>query len=521
MEIKQIKTSVLVVGAGLAGLSAAVTARQKGCEVVITAKSKVGGSGNTIMARNNIAAVMNEESCGTIESHKADTLAGGAGLNDEALVNILTAEAGDGMRWLMEAGVEFSGGNDNVIFRGSPGHKEKRLVKVDFDKLMRTPGLAITQPLLRTAKILGVKVLDNVFIAGLIISQNRVRGAFGFDRKQSRIYVFDCPNVILASGGMGWLYPLTSNTADITGDGYALAHFAGAKLRDMEFIQFHPTVTIDIPKMVMATGPFSDGAVLRNVNLDAFMERYSPAGNMATRDVMARAVSSEIKEGRGTARGGVYMDFSNISQKDMDDKYKDIQTYLQGRKMVEVAPASHFTMGGVVIDREGRSTVEGLYACGEVAGGVHGANRLAGNALAEAVVFGRRAGAKAASECYEGQESLAARVFETALLQEHGIRLNDLPESETGERQTGLNNIKKELRKLMGSKVGIVRSEQGLTEAGQGINRLWENLRSFEIKSYGELLSYYQVKLMLATAELIVAAANKRKNSLGAHFRVD
>lgn len=526
--MRRIKTDILVIGGGLAGLAAALQARRSGCDVVIAAKGGVGRSGNTILARNSVAAVVAGGHDGdSVARHVRDTLAGGAGLNDPGLVKILAGEAGDAIDWLVDCGVPFLSENGKLVVKGSPGHTGKRiLTAIGAGKSPRLPGLAITGPLLQKALESGVRLLENVLVTGLIRRDDGVAGACGLDRHRPGALVVEARAVILASGGAGRLYPFTTNAADVTGDGYALARLAGARLRDMEFVQFHPVVATGPPKLVLSTALFNEGAVLRNRLGEAFMSKYSPLGNLATRDVMARASFTEINEGRGTWRGGVYLDVSAIPPEIMAAKYGDIQHCLKNRKLIEVAPAAHFMMGGVVIDDHCRTTVPGLYACGEVAGGVHGANRLAGNALTEAVVFGRLAGRSAALEVRDGRPrpGLADRELE-ALLGSNNL----LPDQLTGKRKvvapagamSAFAVTGKELRRLMGAHAGLVRCESGLREARNRLVELDEQADSAGIAGYRELLEYHQVKLMLTAAGTIVDAALQRKESVGAHYRVD
>lgn len=526
MQVMHLRTDILVIGGGLAGLSAALRANEAGCNVVIAAKGKIGKSGNTIMARNSIAAVTESEGQrDLINRHIKDTLAGGAFLNEKKLVKVLAENAKEAVNWLSGRGVPFLQDNGNYIVKGSPGHTEERVLTVDSHTVRsrKTPGLAITLSLLQEAREKGVEMLDNVLITSLIKKGEKITGACALDRSEERALIIEAKGVILACGGAGALYPFTTNTADVTGDGFALAYEAGAGLRDLEFIQFHPCVTLGSPRLVLSTAPFSDGAVLKNRYGEEYMYKYSPRGNMATRDVMARAGHTEIKQGRGTENNGVYLDFSGVGRDVMDLKYKDIKDYLKGENVIEVAPAAHFTMGGVIIDERCRTGIPGLYACGEAAGGVHGANRLAANALTEAVVFGLRAGESAALEsknipAAKGLESKDLKMLEGKIGCEGFADRGHAVLSDSHNHYSG---VKKKLRQLMGEYVSVVREKKGLKKALTELIRMYRQIDGNKPQSYRCLIDYHQTRMMLISAFLITEGALKREASIGAHYRSD
>lgn len=503
-------TDVLIIGGGLAGLMAAVEAAGIARKVTMVTKGKAGKSGNTIMSRNGLAAVL-EEGCDgdSIELHVKDTMKAGQYINNPDLVRVFAGSASTAINRLVELGVPFLMENGKIMRKGSPGHSRKRFLTADGSsvKSPQTQGLALTLPLAREAARLGVRHVEGVIITDLLKTNDRIAGARAYS-KQGDCRVFRAGTVILACGGAGSLYPVTTNTADVTGDGYALARLAGARLTGMEFVQFHPAVALGKPRMVMSTSPFSDGAVLKNQLGERFMARYSPALEMATRDIMARANYREIKEGRGSAAGGVWMDFSPISDQVMQSKYSDLHRYLGGRKKIEVAPAMHFMMGGVEIDVSCRTGVKGLYAAGEAAGGLHGANRLAGNALTEAAVFGMIAGREAAVE--------AMAIHAPPVLAAEQI----MPASAGGNSRNP-NEIRKELRRLMGAKIGLIRSGAELKSAIDQISNLMEENAHARVQNWLDLIEYRHVALMLETAMAITRAALGRKESLGAHYRVN
>lgn len=529
MDISRIQTNVLIIGGGLAGLSAALELRKNGCEVTLVSKGKVGLSGNTIMTRNSIAVVLEESTAtGTILEHVEDTLAGGLYINDQKLVKHLATKARAGINQLEIWGVPFIKQDGQIAVKGSPGHRRRRIVTVEASHLRstHTAGLAISKPLLESAKEAGVNLLNGILITRLLKKDGQVCGACGLDKNHSKGWSFEAKVVILAGGGAGQLYPLTTNAGDVSGDGYAIAHNAGASVRDMEFIQFHPTVTLGPGKEALSTAPFGDGAVLRNNLGEAFMLRYSAKGDMATRDVMARAIYEEIKFGWGTNRGGVFVDFSAVDSKKMHKEYAPIHSRLKGAKTVEVGIAAHFMMGGVVIDEHCQTSIPGLLACGEVVGGLHGANRLAGNALTEAIVFGLEAGHQAMHYLSAEVDSFTIDELE-AVFKEDGIQLSqDFPkeleltkENMTGNVSGDLMSFKKELRFVMGQHIGLVRNERGMSKARVRIGEIERFLEDYQASSYTELLASQQLKLMVKTASLITSAALARKESLGAHNR--
>lgn len=526
MELCRVRTDVLVIGGGLAGLSAALELRTEGWDVLIVSKGKVGRSGNTVMTRNSMAAVIEEgPATGTVREHVEDTLAGGSYINDSNLVETLAEKAGQAIERLVGWGVPFIRENGKIAVKGSPGHRARRLITVDASMLRSTytAGLALSLPLAKKLEASSTKFVDGLLITGLVSRKGQVCGAVGLSKRGAEAWLIEAKVVILAGGGAGQLYPLTTNAGDVTGDGYVLGHRAGAEVIGLEFIQFHPTVTIGQGKEVMSTAPFGDGAVLRNHLGEAFMGRYSAQGDMATRDVMARAIDAEIKAGRGTERGGVFVDFSKVPEAKMLREYAPIYSRIRGAKSIEVGTAAHFMMGGLVIDRGGHTGIPGLYACGEVAGGVHGANRLAGNALTEAVVFGIEAARQVLHDGIWPVGSLGISEFEE-VFRESGVHpgLNLPITTEAGDSPLEeLEAMKKNLRTVMGAQVGLVRSENGLGKAAKAIERLRSELEGYAPADYKALLTWQELKLMAEAASLIAKAARERKDSLGAHYRLE
>ncbi|AET67318.1 aspartate oxidase [Desulfosporosinus orientis DSM 765] len=522
MELQQYFTDVLIIGAGLAGLSAAVEAAGAGKRVMIACKGRVGRSGNTVITQNNMAVVWDAlRTNDSIEGHIEDTLIGGGHLNDPDLVQVLAAEAAESIGWLMEHGVRFQRDKEDLLIKGSPGHTRFRIIRaVGVTKSNRTLGLALSVPLAEKAEALGAEFLERILIVSLLVEEGRVCGAIGLDRNKAGLSLICAGSVIIAGGGAGGLFQLSTNVPDVCGDSYALGYQAGAAVRDLEFIQFHPAVTVSTPRLVFSTSPFADGAVFRNRHGEAYMKRYSPQGDMATRDIMARANFKEIAEDRGTEGGGVIADFSAVPAEVMTRNYPDICGALQGSTMIEVAPAQHFMNGGIAMDSECRSSIPGLWVCGEAAGGLHGANRLAGNALTEAAVFGRRAGRLAANGCKQSRSVWSVSLIENYLKERYG-RWADLGISADLTPTNSWSELKQELKQCMSLYAGVVRTEKGLGKAKGNLLSISDRLTNWPFKSYGDLLRYCELKMMLLAANLIINACLKRPVSMGSHYRED
>lgn len=523
MELRQFTTDVLIIGGGLAGLSAAVEAAATGRKVSLVSKGKAGRSGNTVITQNNMAVVWDGlQTDDSVERHIEDTMMGGGNLNVRNLVQVLATEAAEAISWLRKQGVQFQEDGDDLLIKGSPGHSRHRTVRaVGVSKSTRTLGLGLSVPLADKANSLGVEFIENVLIISLLLENGRICGAIGLNKKEATVFILQAGSVVLAGGGAGGLFQLSTNVQDVCGDSYALGYQAGAAIRDMEFIQFHPAVTVASPRLVISTSPFADGAVLRNRLGEAYMERYSPLADMATRDVMARANFKEIAEGRGSDRGGIYVDFSAVPHEVMTKNYQDILTAFKGATMIEVAPAQHFMNGGIAIDEQGRSTVLGLWVCGEAAGGLHGANRLAGNALTEAAVFGRRAGRGAALECRHPQSGTWSNVSMEEFLEARFGRWAGLELSTNLEPSVSWLETKLDLKGSMGLHLGVIRSKKGLQEAKGDLMGIEDRLNSLPLRTYGDLLQYCEQKMMVKASNLIVDAALQRSVSIGSHYRDD
>src|SRR5881296_1172086 len=400
---------VLIIGAGGAGLRAAIEAIAQGARVALVCKSLLGKA-HTVMAEGGIAAAMsNVDKADDWRTHFRDTMRGGKFLNNWRMAQLHAQEAPERVRELEQWGALFDRTTDgNILQRAFGGHTFKRLCHVGD----RT-GLEMIRTLQDRGVNLGIDVYMECAITRLLKDGERVAGAFGYWRENGRFVVFKAKSVVLATGGIGKAWPITSNSWEYTGDGMALAYEVGAELMDMEFVQFHPTGMVwppGVQGLLVTEAVRGEGGILRNAKGERFMERYDPKRmELSTRDMVARAIYTEVKEGRGTPHGGAFLDISHkpadyVKKKlpSMYHQFLELADVDITKEPMEVGPTCHYMMGGIKVDAEtAASTLPGLYAAGEAAAGLHGANRLGGNSLSDLVVFGRRAGEAAAKYARE------------------------------------------------------------------------------------------------------------------------
>src|SRR5881275_1964491 len=400
---------VLIIGAGGAGLRAAIEALARGATVGVVCKSLLGKA-HTVMAEGGIAAAMaNVDRADDWRTHFRDTMRGGKFLNNWRMAQIHAQEAPERVSELEQWGALFDRTADgNILQRAFGGHSFKRLCHVGD----RT-GLEMIRTLQDRGVHLGIDVYMECAITRLLKDGERVAGAFGYWRENGRFVVFRAKSVVIATGGIGKAWRITSNSWEYTGDGMALAYDAGAELMDMEFVQFHPTGMVwppGVQGILVTEAVRGEGGVLRNKNGERFMERYDPERmELSTRDVVARAIYTEAKEGRGTEHGGAYLDISHKPPEYVKKKLPSM--YHQFRELadvditkgpMEVGPTLHYMMGGIRVEADtAQTSLPGLFAAGEAAAGLHGANRLGGNSLSDLLVFGRRAGLAAAQHAKE------------------------------------------------------------------------------------------------------------------------
>jgi succinate dehydrogenase flavoprotein subunit len=552
---------VLVIGAGGAGLRAAIEASASGVSVGLVCKSLLGKA-HTVMAEGGIAAALaNVDERDDWRVHFADTMRGGQYVNNWRMAELHAKEAPDRVRELEAWGAVFDRTPDGrILQRNFGGHKYPRLAHVGD----RT-GLEMIRTLQDRGVHQGMDVHMESTVAALVKDDGRVVGAVGFDRDRGRFKVFQARAVVLATGGIGRAYKITSNSWEYTGDGHALAYEAGADLMDMEFLQFHPTGMIWPPSVqgiLVTEGVRGEGGILLNKDGRRFMfddipENYRPqtADNeeegwrytqgdrnarrppeLLTRDHVARCIMREVKEGRGSPHGGVFLDISWIKKRlpgaeehikrklpSMYHQFKQLADIDITREPMEVGPTTHYIMGGVRVDAETQmSTVPGLFAAGECAAGINGANRLGGNSLSDLLVFGKRAGEHAARFARaNGAGRLDPAQLEAAT--RHCLEPFERPGgSENGE---GPYKVQHDLQDMMQDLVGIVRNEADMRRALEALEGLGQRARRVQVTGNREYNPGWHTALdlgnLLTAAEAVTRSALERKESRGGHFRED
>lgn len=509
-----------MVGSGGAGLWAAIRAAEAGARTLLVDKGLVGRSGNTLMASGlSVVGPWHLPGDGP-EVLLHDTLEGGQFLNNQKLVRILIDETPKRVAELEDWGLAFDREADGRYFLlQSGGHRHPRVL-VRSDRV----GLAIAKTLRRRALQVGVKFQEDTIVTALLTCGEHVVGAVGIDCRPGELVAFRTRAVVLATGGVAQLYPMSTSRASNSGDGLAFAMRAGAVMMDMEQVQFFP-ISLVFPASVKG---FALGLrdKLRNCLGERFMERYDPARmEGSTRDIMSRAIYSEIKAGRATEHGGVFNDVREAPEK-VFLSYLDQYNFCLKRgldlkkEMAEVAPAVHYFMGGIEINERGETNLAGLYAAGEVAGGTHGANRLGGNSLADLLVFGARAGERAARRALQ---SAAVEVVAQQVKEERERIRSLLERRDGGVRPT---EVKRAIQVIMWEKAGVVRSRRYLVEALERLNQLEKDLSQASLACKGllynqELVNYLEVENLLLVGKAIVTSALARGESRGAHYRED
>ncbi len=503
---------VLVIGSGGAGIRAALEAVKYG-PVCIVSKTITGKGGCTVMAEGGINGVINP--IDTRESHYEDTLKGGAYLNDPRLVETLVAESPARILELVEWGACFEMTDTNMLAQRPFGGQKFPRTCYAGDHT----GHEIVMTLLERLRGSNVDIRDEMTVIRLIVHDRKVYGAIVVDVKGT-VSAILADAVVLATGGAGQIYPVTTDSTAGTGDGYALAYLAGAKLIDMEEVQFHPTGTVrsvDSRGRLITGAVRGEGDILKNAVGDRFMKKYDATRmELSTRDVVSRAIFSEIADGNGTAGGGMYLDVSHLPEKLIEERLPVmVSQFLQSsidirKEPMEVAPTAHHFMGGIRITPDGATTLEGLFAAGETAGGVHGGNCLGGNALAETQVFGKRAG--------ESSGKVPAADDATSYAQE-AVREVEEEIDELYKGSTKPATIRRELQEIMWKNVGIFRNELDLRVAEREIKRL--SSQKLLISSPQEIAGAMSVRNVLLTASLVVSGALLRRESRGAHTRTD
>ncbi|WP_405297705.1 fumarate reductase (CoM/CoB) subunit TfrA [Methanobrevibacter sp.] len=523
MEIKTISTDVLIIGSGGAGSRAAIEVDDAGLKAIIVSKGLSFRSGCTGMAEGGYNAVFKTvDKDDSIDAHFNDTLKGGSYLNDKKLVEILVNESPKRLVDLENYGALFDRQESGEIDQRPFGGQSFRRTCYQGDRTGAELLNALKEEIIKR----DIECIEEVMITSLVTDGNQVIGATGLNLKDSSLIYFKAKATILASGGAGQLYPVTSNTFQKNGDGYAISYRAGANLVDMEQVQFHPTgmVAPESKKGVLVTEAVrAEGGKLINIEGERFMSKYAPEKmELATRDVVARSIYQEIIEGRGTENGGVYLDISHLDDDYIDEKLETMVLQFENVGVdikhgpIEVAPTAHHFMGGLKINTDASSSLDNLFGAGEVCGGVHGANRLGGNALADTQVFGRIAGVSASKAAKESE-----------------LKTNDEMVREEATRIEGLikkgsikpKEFKNRIKNLMWEKVAIVREEKTLNEALGELLEMQKELVNLDVsdkKQYNtDLVTALEVINMVEICILTVKSAIIRRESRGAHFRSD
>jgi succinate dehydrogenase / fumarate reductase flavoprotein subunit len=517
---------VLVIGAGGAGLRAAIEAAEGGASVGLVCKSLLGKA-HTVMAEGGVAAALaNVDEADDWRTHFRDTMQGGKLLNHWRMAQLHAQEAPERVRELERWGAVFDRTADGrILQRAFGGHTHRRLAHVGD----RT-GLEMIRTLQDRAVAQGIAVYMECTVSRLLTADGRVVGAFAYWRESGRFVVFRAKAVVLATGGIGKAFRITSNSWEYTADGHALAWQAGAELIDMEFVQFHPTGMVWPPGVMgilVTEAVRGEGGILRNASGERFMQRYDPQRmELSTRDQVARAIYTEVKEGRGSPHGGVFLDISHkpadyVKTKlpSMYHQFLELADVDITKAPMEVGPTVHYVMGGVRVEPDtGASTVPGLFAAGEVAGGMHGANRLGGNSLSDLLVFGRRGGAGAAA--FAGGAGAVPRL-DDAQVDEAATELL-APFEGSGENPYALH---RELQDVMQRKVGIYRTAADLREGIEGVARLRERAARVRVEGSRQFNPGWHLardlRSLLVVSEAVARSALVREESRGAHSRLD
>jgi succinate dehydrogenase / fumarate reductase, flavoprotein subunit len=557
-EFKRFSYDVLVIGAGGAGLRAAIEAGATGAKVGVVCKSLLGKA-HTVMAEGGIAAALaNVDDRDNWRVHFSDTMRGGQYLNNWRMAELHAKEAPECVRELEAWGALFDRTPDGKILqRNFGGHRYPRLAHVGD----RT-GLEMIRTLQDHGIHTGMEVHMECTVLSLLLDGNRIAGACGYDRERGRFHLWEAKAVVMATGGIGRAFKVTSNSWEYTGDGLALAYRAGAELQDMEFVQFHPTGMvwpISVRGILVTEGVRGEGGVLRNSEGRRFMFddipdlykeqtadseeegwRYTQGDKTArrppellTRDHVARCINREVKAGRGSPHGGVFLDISWIKERlpkaeehikrklpSMYHQFKQLADLDITKEPMEVGPTTHYMMGGIRVDGDSQmSTVPGLFAAGEAAAGLHGANRLGGNSLSDLVVFGRRAGRFAAAFA---NANGPVTIDEAELQSTATAALGSFDRGPSGENPY---QIQYDLQETMQALVGIVRVESEMQQALDAIGKLRARAELAGVAGHREYNNGWHTAIdlenMVVVSEAITRAALLRRESRGAQFRDD
>jgi succinate dehydrogenase / fumarate reductase flavoprotein subunit len=525
--VERFNTGVLVIGAGAAGLRASIELAERGLPVLCLAK-RSRDDAHTVLAAGGInAALATTDPEDSWEQHAADTLREGYWLNDPRAVELLAVEAPRAIEELCGWGADFARDESGrLVQRFFGAHRWRRSCYAgDYT------GREIQRTLLRRVRELRIDLHDNVYVTRLLVHEGQAFGAYGFDIEDGRRYVVFADAVVLAGGGHTRVFRRSSSRRDEnTGDPMRLALEAGCRLRDMELVQFHPTGMV-VPQEAAGTlvteAVRGEGGILRNAKGERFMERYDPERlELSSRDRVALANYTEIAEGRGTEHGAVLLDISHLDRERIFERLPRMYRQFVDQAMIdiartpmEVAPTAHYSMGGVVVEADTHATdVEGLFAVGECAAGVHGANRLGGNSLTETLVFGRRAGAAAA----EFSDGLRVQLRDQAIVREAAAEVDGV----LGQRGEELvRPLQRAVRDTMWEHCAVVRSEAGLRLALDKLDEVEARSPALEVHpdvaGFQDLVRTFNLRSAIVAARATVACALERRETRGAHNRSD
>ncbi len=501
-NLPQIFTDIAVIGSGVAGLSAALEASKNASVLVLTKKTE--NDSCTHYAQGGIAAPISPGD--SPQSHRDDTLSAGCGIGDEEAVRILTEEAGKRVEQLMHLGVNFDKKDKETSFTREGGHSRARILHADGDATGRAIQNALVE---RAQENENIAVHQNSFVIDILALNGTCHGVLIWS-EQNGLMMVRAKQTILASGGCGQLFRETTNPSVATGDGIAMAFRAGAALVDLEFLQFHPTslYIAGAARALISESLRGEGAVLINRKGERFMDKYHPDAELAPRDQVSQGIMKEMKESGDTH---VLLDVSDRPRSYLEQRFPTITRLCDefeidlSKEPIPVHPAAHYYIGGVKTDRNGRSSINNLLACGEAAcTGVHGANRLGSNSLLEGVVFGRRAGAEAARKCSTMEKAPPL----------HSIQ--GLPQ-EPAYGSLDLRDVEDSLRSLMWRNVGIERDGKVLDESLKMITFWCRYVMDKEFNNPGG----WQLQNMLTVGRLIAMLARQREESRGVHYRTD
>jgi fumarate reductase (CoM/CoB) subunit A len=520
IEVEYLETDVLVVGSGGAGLRAAASAAEEGAEVLLLDKGLISKSGATVSASAIAATGPWSVDKDGPQQHFRDTMIGGSLLNNQRLARLMVENIAKEVSVLEEMGLYFDKDQDGkyVLDRGG-GHTFRRLLAVS-DRV----GLQIVKVLWKRVLQLGISYRPYVLTTRILKRNGVAIGAVAIDFKNGTLLIVSAKSTILAAGGLGQLYPVTTNPRNATGDGFALALEAGTRLINMEEVQFYPAVIVHPKGLCGISLGILEYSKLFNSKMERFMTRYEPQKlESTTRDRVARSIYTEISEGRGTDHGGVYLDAKGVDDNTLKSFRHIYEFCLEWgldirHDLAEIAPGVHYMMGGVEINENCETLVPRLYAAGEVTGGIHGANRLNGNSLADLLVFGSIAGRKAAGHAARSE---TPPLRDEKDVQEERNRISGLLTK--GRNGTHPATLKENLKALAWEHLNVVRTVRGLQEFLESVTNLRQELskssiQSSEMKWNNDLRDYFELDCLLTVSECIGRSALVRRESRGAHF---